>query len=500
MIGRLVSATEPDNTATSYTFDASNNIMTKNIVHPTDYEYTFTQNGTDYTINELSTHNFTYSYNMNNQLLQETEYVAGNSENFSGFFEAVSNYTYDANGNTVSKLVSGQIDENMVEYMYNDWNQLIQYKDTSGATTNYTYNGNGARTAKSNGGITTKYYWDRDHISNEAVGTAFTATNYIGMQGVFARASQDGTNYMFKNGHGDIVSLVSNGEIMQTYDYDAYGNSKDNNTGDTNPYRYCGEYLDNESGLIYLRNRYYAPELGRFMSMDTNWNPQNCIYGEEDGTMPDISAIMQSGNLYAYCMNNPIKYKDPTGKRSKKAADRVITDNSQFIINAAAEFGVNPGILAATIYAEQRLNVNWIDDATDGIGGFYGIDTSIGVAQVKVSTAKFLEEQGYMLSITAADGGWNIPIIGFVNGTETMARAKMLENPEISIRYAAAYCAYIQDIWKNSYPEISGRTAIVATVYNLGHEKTSPNANPKPNNFGTFARDNYYYVRRLMGI
>lgn len=97
-------------------------------------------------------------------------------------------------------------------------------------------------------------------------------------------------------------------------------------------------------------------------------------------------------------------------------------------------------------------------------------------------------------------GGWNIPIIGFVNGTETMARAKMLENPEISIRYAAAYCAYIQDIWKNSYPEISGRTAIVATVYNLGHEKTSPNANPKPNNFGTFARDNYYYVRRLMGI
>lgn len=499
-IGRLVSATEPDNTATSYTFDASNNIMTKNIVHPTDYEYTFTQNGTDYTINELSTHNFTYSYNMNNQLLQETEYVAGNSENFSGFFEAVSNYTYDANGNTVSKLVSGQIDENMVEYMYNDWNQLIQYKDTSGATTNYTYNGNGARTAKSNGGITTKYYWDRDHISNEAVGTAFTATNYIGMQGVFARASQDGTNYMFKNGHGDIVSLVSNGEIMQTYDYDAYGNSKDNNTGDTNPYRYCGEYLDNESGLIYLRNRYYAPELGRFMSMDTNWNPQNCIYGEEDGTMPDISAIMQSGNLYAYCMNNPIKYKDPTGKRSKKDADRVITDNSQFIINAAAEFGVNPGILAATIYAEQRLNVNWIDDATDGIGGFYGIDTSIGVAQVKVSTAKFLEEQGYMLSITAADGGWNIPIIGFVNGTETMARAKMLENPEISIRYAAAYCAYIQDIWKNSYPEISGRTAIVATVYNLGHEKTSPNANPKPNNFGTFARDNYYYVRRLMGI
>lgn len=75
----------------------------------------------------------------------------------------------------------------------------------------------------------------------------------------------------------------------------------------------------------------------------------------------------------------------------------------------------------------------------------------------------------------------------------------MLENPEISIRYAAAYYAYIQDIWKNSYPEISGRTVIVATVYNLGHEKTSPNTNPKPNNFGTFARDNYILCTQING-
>jgi len=29
---------------------------------------------------------------------------------------------------------------------------------------------------------------------------------------------------------------------------------------------------------------------------------------------PDITAIMQSGNLYVYCMNNPIMFVDPTGK------------------------------------------------------------------------------------------------------------------------------------------------------------------------------------------
>jgi len=30
--------------------------------------------------------------------------------------------------------------------------------------------------------------------------------------------------------------------------------------------------------------------------------------------MPDMSAIMQSGNLYAYGLNNPLMYYDPTGE------------------------------------------------------------------------------------------------------------------------------------------------------------------------------------------
>ena len=29
--------------------------------------------------------------------------------------------------------------------------------------------------------------------------------------------------------------------------------------------------------------------------------------------MPNLAAIMQSGNLYAYCMNNPVRYADPSG-------------------------------------------------------------------------------------------------------------------------------------------------------------------------------------------
>ena len=68
--------------------------------------------------------------------------------------------------------------------------------------------------------------------------------------------------------------------------------------GTTNSIRYAGEFYDLESGLYYLRARYYNPEIGRFISEDSYW-------GEDTNPL--------SLNLYTYCFNNPIKYIDPTG-------------------------------------------------------------------------------------------------------------------------------------------------------------------------------------------
>ena len=64
---------------------------------------------------------------------------------------------------------------------------------------------------------------------------------------------------------------------------------------DSNPFRYCGEYADRETGLLYLRNRYYDPSTGRFISEDPI----------RDGT-----------NWYAYANNNPVMYIDPWGLES----------------------------------------------------------------------------------------------------------------------------------------------------------------------------------------
>jgi RHS repeat-associated protein len=100
---------------------------------------------------------------------------------------------------------------------------------------------------------------------------------------------------------------------------DAFGVERGIQENDLNPFRFCGEYYDRETGNIYLRARFYDPSIGRFTTQDTHWNTRNMVYGDKEYKpgeirFPDNNAITQSGNLYAYCMNNPVIYSDEDGE------------------------------------------------------------------------------------------------------------------------------------------------------------------------------------------
>ena len=98
---------------------------------------------------------------------------------------------------------------------------------------------------------------------------------------------------------------------MVEYNYDAWGNfvaekvrevSIGSVTVDLvslNAFTYRGYYYDKESGLYYLINRYYDPVTGRFISPD-------------DVGYLDFESFFGT-NRYAYCLDDPVMYVDPTG-------------------------------------------------------------------------------------------------------------------------------------------------------------------------------------------
>ena len=107
------------------------------------------------------------------------------------------------------------------------------------------------------------------------------------MTGVHTRKHGNTVTSYLKDYHGNVIGTAdSTGRL----DYDAYGNQVQGETPD--PFGYCGEYYDSETGLIYLRNRYYDPSMGRFISED-----------------PAKSGL----NWYMYCSGNPMMYVDPLG-------------------------------------------------------------------------------------------------------------------------------------------------------------------------------------------
>lgn len=95
------------------------------------------------------------------------------------------------------------------------------------------------------------------------------------------------------NAHGDVVQLTNgSGTVTKNYTYDAFGVEKNAATSDANPFRYCGEQYDDETGNYYLRARYYTPGVGRFTQEDP---------------------VMDGLNWYTYCAGNPVRFVDPHG-------------------------------------------------------------------------------------------------------------------------------------------------------------------------------------------
>ncbi len=146
----------------------------------------------------------------------------------------------------------------------------------------------------------TNYLYDRQNVILETDAEGNTRASYV--KGINYISKTDGTgkdSYYLFNVHGDVVQTVdAAGSTQNQYEYDIWGNPVLTIEASENAIRYAGEFLDSETGLYYLRARFYDPYLGRFTTEDSYW-------GEDENPL--------SLNLYTYCVNDPVRYVDLSG-------------------------------------------------------------------------------------------------------------------------------------------------------------------------------------------
>ena len=269
------------------------------------------------------------------------------------------------------------------------WNGVVMQYDSIGNMTkkgNTTFTWTQGRKLESvNNGKKIRYYYD--HAGNRVKKTVDNVTTEYCMAGdllvtekgegrriwyyydsaanpVSMRVS--GKDYFYvRNLQNDVIALIDDtGETVVEYKYNSWGKilsitgSKAGTIGKTTPFRYRGYYYDEETGMYYLKNRYYDPEIRRFISADSYKVVMSSL------------KTLDNRNLFSYCGQNPINRNDEYGA----------------IWNLIASFAVGAGVsIGCQIVLERKSldEINWVEAVVSGMSASMNL---LGIGNALTST------------------------------------------------------------------------------------------------------------------
>lgn len=301
--------------------------------------------------------------------------------------------TYDEIGNPLS--------DGTWQYKWAQGRQL-RGMQKSGEEVAFAYNADGLRvqkTATSTG--TTKYVMHGRNLVHLIRGDE-NLHFFYDAQNKPAMAIYNGTAYAYLyNQQDDVVGMVdSEGQLVVKYQYDAWGRpistggALAETLGALNPFRYRGYIYDEETGLYYLRSRYYNPKLSRFINAD------------------DVEALGADGDingyqLFNYCMNDPVNRRDEAGSWSLPNWAKVAI-GAALIVGAAVVATVATGGVACFAYGAA------IGAAKGAVSGAIGGAIS-GAIESRIATGSW--DGALEAAIDgAADGFLGGAIGGFIVG------------------------------------------------------------------------------------
>jgi RHS repeat-associated protein len=194
---------------------------------------------------------------------------------------------------------------------------------------------------------------------------------------------------------------TSSGTLDSSVAYFPYGDLRNSQGNLGTDKRFTGQRLDS-TGLYYYGARYYDATIGRFISADT---------------IVQSFSNPQTLNRYSYCLNNPLKYTDPTGHDQQIVTN---DDGTYAIMDGQGNFlGTATGIddLASKMaeYSAVSRNVdlplgehaaNFFNEIKPVVWGYYDEIVAVGVYYHSIIMSK--DGQGNYFKTETWGGGLTI--------------------------------------------------------------------------------------------
>ncbi|WP_052100847.1 RHS repeat-associated core domain-containing protein [Novilysobacter arseniciresistens] len=246
---------------------------------------------------------------------------------------------YDEQGNLSQK--------NGATFTFDYGNRLRT--STAGGSISYVYDGHGRRVRDFVTGAGSKYslYSQSGSLMFDSDLRKKQQHQYIYLGGSLVATREKDTvtgTYSNRYQHTDalgspVVVTAQNRGVLERTEYEPYGQVLNRSLKDGPGY--TGHVEDARTGLSYMQQRYYDPQIGRFLSVDP---------------VTADSATGANFNRYWYANNNPYKFTDPDGRVAQ-----VIWGG---IIGAGVE-------IAAQKLANPNASINW---------NSVGVATAVGAA------------------------------------------------------------------------------------------------------------------------
>ena len=266
----------------TYSYDNNGNRITE----------THTDNATSGLIKDLS-----LSYNSRDQLTDISDSVDSANN---------ASYSYDPNGNQIQKITASLTSD----YIYDARNNLRTV--TAGGSTlgQFLYDHQGLRVEKIGDRGTERYSYDDQSvlIQFDDSNTTIAKYDYGPNRLLSLNHHTEGLQFYLSDGLNSIVNLTAtDGSVQARYQYDAWGNKRNEAGASHNRFSFTGYEQDTETDLLYAKARYYDPHTGRFLSHDA--------FEGEINTPPSL-------HRYLYAYGNPTVYIDLDGNRTFKLIDQ----------------------------------------------------------------------------------------------------------------------------------------------------------------------------------